>query len=170
MLWQSGPKRLARLTVGLLLGAVAVSACEIARASPTMDINQIGTAVASTLEAESADEAQPSAIPTETASPQRTPVQTSGPTSTRTATRTPSSTPRPVPTDTRIPEGCPDGCTYPKAGCVIKGNISIDTGERIYHLPGQQYYDQTIIRPEYGERWFCTEAEAIANGWRKSKR
>ncbi|RVA55515.1 hypothetical protein EN933_08145 [Mesorhizobium sp. M7A.F.Ca.US.001.01.1.1] len=55
-------------------------------------------------------------------------------------------------------------------GCNIKGNVSIDTGEHIYHVPGQKYYSQTIIRPEYGERWFCSEAEARAAGWRKSRR
>ena len=58
----------------------------------------------------------------------------------------------------------------PPPGCVIKGNISMRTGERIYHLPGQRYYDSTVISPDKGERWFCTEAEARENGWRKSKR
>lgn len=53
--------------------------------------------------------------------------------------------------------------------CTIKGNISQSTGERIYHMPGQRYYDSTQIDPVYGERWFCTEAEAQAAGWRKSK-
>ncbi len=53
--------------------------------------------------------------------------------------------------------------------CKIKGNISIDTGERIFHVPGQRYYDQTKISPKYGERWFCSEFEAWAAGWRKSK-
>ena len=67
-------------------------------------------------------------------------------------------------------EGCPDGCASHKSGCDIKGNISINTGEKIYHLPGQEYYEETRISPEYGERWFCTEAEARANGWRKSRR
>ena len=28
--------------------------------------------------------------------------------------------------------------------CTIKGNISIDSGERIYHVPGQYYYVQTL--------------------------
>jgi hypothetical protein len=55
------------------------------------------------------------------------------------------------------------------ASCNIKGNISIETGERIYHVPGQKYYDRTRIRQEYGERWFCSEAEARAAGWRKSR-
>lgn len=53
--------------------------------------------------------------------------------------------------------------------CNIKGNVSIGSGERIYHLPGQEYYAATIIRPEYGERWFCSEAEARSAGWRKSR-
>ncbi|MBX4942409.1 succinoglycan biosynthesis protein exoi [Rhizobium binae] len=53
--------------------------------------------------------------------------------------------------------------------CRIKGNISIDTGERIFHVPGQKYYEQTKISPQYGERWFCSEFEAWAAGWRKSK-
>ncbi|MGR9204097.1 sunset domain-containing protein [Rhizobium leguminosarum] len=52
--------------------------------------------------------------------------------------------------------------------CRIKGNISINTGERIFHVPGQKYYAQTKISPKYGERWFCSEFEAWAAGWRKS--
>ncbi|MCB1743560.1 MAG: hypothetical protein KDK91_24500 [Gammaproteobacteria bacterium] len=57
----------------------------------------------------------------------------------------------------------------PNPRCVIKGNISIQTGEKIYHVPGQKYYTRTRISPAYGERWFCSEAEARAAGWRKSK-
>ena len=53
--------------------------------------------------------------------------------------------------------------------CKIKGNVSINTGERIYHVPGQKYYSDTVISPSYGERWFCSEAEAKAAGWRKSR-
>ncbi|MDF3216289.1 hypothetical protein EN962_24415 [Mesorhizobium sp. M7A.F.Ca.CA.001.09.2.1] len=56
------------------------------------------------------------------------------------------------------------------AGCNIKGNVSIDTGEHIFHVPGQKYYSRTRIRPEFGERWFCSEAEAMAAGWRKAWR
>ncbi|AYD00292.1 hypothetical protein [Neorhizobium sp. NCHU2750] len=54
--------------------------------------------------------------------------------------------------------------------CDIKGNIAIDSGEKIYHVPGQFYYQQTRISPEYGERWFCSEEDARAAGWRRSKR
>ena len=53
--------------------------------------------------------------------------------------------------------------------CLIKGNIS-SKGERIYHVPGGQYYERTKISTAKGERWFCTEAEARAVGWRASKR
>ena len=48
----------------------------------------------------------------------------------------------------------------------IKGNISYNTGERIYHLPGDAYYEQTVIDESAGERWFSSEEEAIAAGWR----
>jgi len=57
----------------------------------------------------------------------------------------------------------------PGSGCNIKGNVSIETGERIYHVPGQKFYQQTRISPRYGERWFCTEDEARKAGWRKSR-
>ncbi len=52
--------------------------------------------------------------------------------------------------------------------CNIKGNISINSRERIFHVPGQHYYAATKISPQYGERWFCSEAEARAAGWRKA--
>lgn len=52
--------------------------------------------------------------------------------------------------------------------CLIKGNISQSSGERIYHVPGCEYYPQTVITSAVGERWFCTEAEALAAGWRKA--
>lgn len=52
--------------------------------------------------------------------------------------------------------------------CQIKGNIS-SSGEKIYHMPTQRYYDTTVIDESKGERWFCTEQAAIAAGWRKSK-
>jgi micrococcal nuclease len=54
------------------------------------------------------------------------------------------------------------------SSCTIKGNIS-SSGERIYHLPGQRYYSITVIDTSAGERWFCTETQAVNAGWRKSK-
>lgn len=53
---------------------------------------------------------------------------------------------------------------------VIKGNISQRTGERIYHVPGGEFYDATVIDEAAGERWFCTESDALDAGWRKSLR
>jgi hypothetical protein len=55
------------------------------------------------------------------------------------------------------------------AGCPIKGNISKNTGERIYHMPGQEHYAETRIDLFSGERWFCSEADARAAGWRKAR-
>lgn len=57
-----------------------------------------------------------------------------------------------------------------KPGCKIKGNISIDSGAKVYHIPGAEDYESTVIDPVRQERWFCTESEAIANGWRKAPR
>ncbi len=56
----------------------------------------------------------------------------------------------------------------PDPDCAIKGNISANG--RIYHLPGADGYDRTRINLSNGERWFCTEAEARAAGWRASRR
>jgi hypothetical protein len=53
--------------------------------------------------------------------------------------------------------------------CSIKGNIS-RSGERVYHVPDGQFYDRTKIDPGAGERWFCSEEEAVAAGWRRSMR
>jgi endonuclease YncB( thermonuclease family) len=52
------------------------------------------------------------------------------------------------------------------AGCLIKGNIS--SSGKVYHVPGGRYYAQTIIDESKGERWFCSEEEAVEAGWRKS--
>jgi hypothetical protein len=51
---------------------------------------------------------------------------------------------------------------------VIKGNIS--ASGRIYHMPGDDSYAKTGINLAKGERWFCTEAEAQAAGWRRARR
>jgi len=51
--------------------------------------------------------------------------------------------------------------------CAIKGNISANG--RIYHLPGQRYYDVTTIDTSRGQRWFCSEEEAQAAGWRRAR-
>ncbi|MCL4853617.1 MAG: hypothetical protein KJZ78_19860, partial [Bryobacteraceae bacterium] len=74
--------------------------------------------------------------------------------------------------DSVTPTLTPDNVPPASAGdrkCRIKGNISAN-GERIFHAPGQQNYDRTRINEAAGERWFCTEEDAIQAGWRKAKR
>ena len=66
-------------------------------------------------------------------------------------------------------ERLPSETIQSKNGCLIKGNIS-SSGDRIYHVIEGQYYNETKISIEKGERWFCSEVEAEENGWRKSKR
>ena len=53
------------------------------------------------------------------------------------------------------------------ASCQIKGNINA-SGEKIYHLPDCGSYSKTTIDESRGEKWFCTESEAQAAGWRKA--
>jgi endonuclease YncB( thermonuclease family) len=60
------------------------------------------------------------------------------------------------------------GGTSASAGvgdCKIKGNIN-GKGDRIYHLPGSQDYERTRLDAAAGERWFCSEEEALKAGWR----
>ncbi len=49
-------------------------------------------------------------------------------------------------------------------GCAIKGNVT--RNGRIYHMPWSPWYGQIRMEPDKGKRWFCTEAEALAAGWR----
>lgn len=51
--------------------------------------------------------------------------------------------------------------------CTIKGNIG-STGEKIYHMIGCGSYTKTVIDESKGEKWFCSEKEAISAGWRKA--
>jgi hypothetical protein len=58
----------------------------------------------------------------------------------------------------------PEASTESERKCPIKGNIS--SSGKIYHMPGSRNYDRTVIDEASGERWFCTENEARAAGWR----
>jgi endonuclease YncB( thermonuclease family) len=49
-------------------------------------------------------------------------------------------------------------------GCAIKGNVT-DRGH-IYHMPWSPWYTKVRVDPARGERWFCSEREALAAGWR----
>lgn len=62
-----------------------------------------------------------------------------------------------------LPESCPPPSDDP--GCRIKGNIS--KSGRIYHTPGSRDYEKVVINPAKGERFFCSEEEALACGWRE---
>jgi endonuclease YncB( thermonuclease family) len=59
--------------------------------------------------------------------------------------------------------------SLPSRGCTIKGNIT-RKGARIYHRPGQRDYERTRITESKGERWFCSEDEAQAAGWKPAHR
>jgi endonuclease YncB( thermonuclease family) len=52
--------------------------------------------------------------------------------------------------------------------CLIKGNITAK-GAKIYHVPGGRFYDSTKINTKAGEKFFCSQEEAVAAGWRASK-
>ena len=54
--------------------------------------------------------------------------------------------------------------------CNIKGNISVSSGAKFYHIQGMPEYEITRIDTSKGERFFCSESEAIANGWNKAPR
>lgn len=49
-------------------------------------------------------------------------------------------------------------------GCPIKGNVTANG--RIYHLPWSPWYGRIRMDGVKGKRWFCSEDEAIAAGWR----
>ena len=65
---------------------------------------------------------------------------------------------------------CAGGCSIGPIWCEpqIRGNVRFKPDEHIYNVPGQEYYDETVINPDYGERWFCTEEEALDAGWRRT--
>src|SRR5262249_43072254 len=53
-------------------------------------------------------------------------------------------------------------------GCPIKGLVRRDG--RIYVLPGDPSYALRRVREARGERWFCSEQEAQAAGFKAEKR
>jgi phosphatidylserine/phosphatidylglycerophosphate/cardiolipin synthase-like enzyme len=57
----------------------------------------------------------------------------------------------------------------PDPKCPIKGNVN-RKGERIYHEPGDRDYERVVMDLAKGKRWFCSEAEAEAAGWRRAMR
>lgn len=57
--------------------------------------------------------------------------------------------------------------TTPSADCNIKGNIR--GKDMVYHLPTCDNYEQVIIDEAFGDRWFCSEDEAMKEGFRKAQ-
>jgi micrococcal nuclease len=51
--------------------------------------------------------------------------------------------------------------------CVIKGNIDKQTPRRTYFFPGCNEYERTVVEKDRGEKWFCTEKQAQAEGYAK---
>lgn len=85
---------------------------------------------------------------------------------------TPIATQPPAQSNTGDNEGgakpfqCTGGCSVaPDPSCAIKGNVN-SKKDKIYHMPGWRDYDRTNVKPNEGDRWFCTEEEAVAAGFR----
>ena len=49
-------------------------------------------------------------------------------------------------------------------GCPIKGRVT--RGGKIYLLPWSPSYRSRKVRKSRGERWFCSESDALAAGWK----
>ena len=185
--WQSGcAGKLMVIIGGMILGCCLLSVpvaiinpstpTPSTRTQPVVDIAPTATdTVEPTATATSeppTDTPQP--LPTDTPiPPTATPIP---PTSVPTVAR-PTNTPLPpvvvppVRTNPDVPLfTCDGGCTTaPDPTCNIKGNVN-SRGERIYHTPALRDYDRTNVRPEEGDRWFCTEEEARAAGFRRAMR
>lgn len=67
-----------------------------------------------------------------------------------------------------VDNDAPQQNSLPPPGYTVKGNISVSSGAKLYHVPGMRDYEITVIDLGRGERWFRTEEEAIANGWRRA--
>ncbi len=91
------------------------------------------------------------------------PKQAESPSNENTSTPIPAA----VPTSAQPPQSANSKISHDGPGPngeTIKGNIN-RKGEKIYHVPGGQFYNKTIP-----ERWFFTEADAQAAGFRRAKR
>ncbi len=64
--------------------------------------------------------------------------------------------------------GCPQGCvSRPDPACSIKGNVNTSRDTKIYHVEGESpSYGRVNMKEGEGDLWFCTRAEAEANGFR----
>jgi endonuclease YncB( thermonuclease family) len=53
-------------------------------------------------------------------------------------------------------------------GCPIKGQVA--GGAKVYLLPWSPDYGRVRVSKARGDRWFCSEQEAISAGWRATER
>lgn len=56
-----------------------------------------------------------------------------------------------------------------KNDCFIKGNVRRDKGTKTYHFPECFNYEKIVVNEKEGDKWFCTEKEAVAAGFRKAE-
>ncbi len=52
---------------------------------------------------------------------------------------------------------------------VIKGKIDQKSGDKYYLIPGSTAYQRTFVIESVGDRWFCTEVDARAEGFKQSR-
>ena len=81
---------------------------------------------------------------------------------------TPTNTPFIMPTSTLSPEviNAPEIIAEKSdEECDIKGNVN-SKGERIYHFSWCPSYERTKIKPEEGDKWFCSGETAELEGFR----
>ncbi len=102
---------------------------------------------------------EPSSTPQIDRSPLESPMQT--------PPAAKSLIPTPTVAKTSTPSKCPNGCFDPLEGCLIKGVVTA-MGDRYYYLPDMEGYEDALLLVKYGGRWFCTEEEAVQNGFEKA--
>ena len=73
-------------------------------------------------------------------------------------------------TNVEVTRDAPRVAARDGGGCNIKGNISHNSGKRIYHMPGDRDYERTRISSSRGEKYFCTQARRGRQGWRRAGR
>jgi len=55
-----------------------------------------------------------------------------------------------------------------ETGCVVKGNLD-KLDKRWYHLPEMRHYNQVVVNLDKGDRWFCSQEEAVKAGFSKAR-
>ncbi|KAK9809001.1 hypothetical protein WJX72_007719 [[Myrmecia] bisecta] len=109
-------------------------------------------------------------LPAPSATPSRGAPQAASPAAQPTVTPAPPLAASPAPLAPPLAALTPPSARDqpPSPDCAIKGNISAK-GLKIYHMPGGRFYNSTRIDAGSGERWFCSEKEAVAAGWRPAQ-